>query len=170
LPGENRHDFETIRQMMVDEIQPETNIEWLWLLDLVELSWEILRYRRLKQRILELFRESAIASLLQRIDGAGMPPELLGVVRLRSQRNAADWSEDDSAAAEIQARLERNGYNAVAVNAEVHTLASKEFATFDNLMHAAQQRRMVLLREIAIRRELVKRARVVSKAMLSTMQ
>ena len=55
LPGENRHDFETIRQMMVDEIQPENNIEWLWLLDLVELSWEILRYRRLKQRILELF-------------------------------------------------------------------------------------------------------------------
>src|SRR5260370_41874879 len=56
LPGENRHDFETIRQMMIDEIQPETNIEWLWLLDLVELSWEILRYRKLKQRILQMFR------------------------------------------------------------------------------------------------------------------
>jgi hypothetical protein len=135
--------------------------------DFVELSWEILRYRRLKQRILELFRESAIASLLPRIDGAGMPPELLGVVRLRSQRDAADWSEDAIAAAEIEARLERNGYNPVAVNAEAHILASKEFGTFDNLMHAAQHRRTIaLLREIAIRRELVKRARIVSKAVL----
>jgi hypothetical protein len=43
LPGESRSDFEAIRQMMVDDIQPETNIEWLWTLDLIELSWEILR-------------------------------------------------------------------------------------------------------------------------------
>ena len=50
LPGEDLRDFEAIRQMMVDEIQPQTNIEWLWTLDLVELSWEILRYRRLKKR------------------------------------------------------------------------------------------------------------------------
>ena len=41
LPGENLHEFEAIRQMMVEDIQPATNIEWLWALDLVELSWEI---------------------------------------------------------------------------------------------------------------------------------
>jgi hypothetical protein len=50
LPGESLPDFEAIRQMLVDDIQPETNIEWLWTLDLVELSWEILRYRRLKKK------------------------------------------------------------------------------------------------------------------------
>jgi hypothetical protein len=50
LPGEDRQDFEAIRQMMIDDIKPETNLEWLWVFDLVELSWEILRYRRLKQK------------------------------------------------------------------------------------------------------------------------
>ena len=40
LPGVSLHEFEAIRQMMVDDIQPETNIEWLWTLDLVELSWK----------------------------------------------------------------------------------------------------------------------------------
>ena len=50
LPGENPCDFEVIRQMIVDDIQPQTNIEWLWTLDLVEMFWEILRYRRLKNR------------------------------------------------------------------------------------------------------------------------
>ena len=49
LPGEDRQDFEAIRQMMIDDIKPETNLEWLWVFDLVELSWEILRYRRLKR-------------------------------------------------------------------------------------------------------------------------
>jgi hypothetical protein len=56
LPGENVCDFEVIRQMMVDDIQPQTNIESLWTLDLVELSWKILRYRRLKKRILDAHR------------------------------------------------------------------------------------------------------------------
>jgi hypothetical protein len=35
--------------MMVNDIQPQTNIEWLWTLDIAELSWEILRYRHLKK-------------------------------------------------------------------------------------------------------------------------
>jgi hypothetical protein len=73
LPGENLRDFATIRQMMVDDIQPVTNIEWLWTLDLVELSWEILRYRNLKNTILDTHRAAAIAAILQRLDGEGMP-------------------------------------------------------------------------------------------------
>jgi hypothetical protein len=34
-PGEDRRDFEAIRQAMIDDIQPETNLEWLWIFDLV---------------------------------------------------------------------------------------------------------------------------------------
>ena len=49
LPGENPCDFEVIRQIIVNDIKPQTNIEWLWTLDLVELSWEILWYRRLNR-------------------------------------------------------------------------------------------------------------------------
>ena len=75
LPGENLRDFEIIRQMMVDDIQPQTNTEWLWTLDLVEVSWEILRYRNLKNRILDAHRAAAIAAILQRLDGEGMPAE-----------------------------------------------------------------------------------------------
>jgi hypothetical protein len=50
LPGESRREFETVRWMIIDDIRPKTNIEWLWILDLVELSWEIRRYRGLKKR------------------------------------------------------------------------------------------------------------------------
>jgi hypothetical protein len=42
LPGEDLRDYEVLRQMIVEDVQPQTNIEWLWTLDLVELSWEIL--------------------------------------------------------------------------------------------------------------------------------
>jgi hypothetical protein len=35
--------------MIIDDIRPGTNIEWLWMLDLVDLSWEILRYRSMSR-------------------------------------------------------------------------------------------------------------------------
>ena len=54
--------------MMVDDIRPETNIEWLWTPDHVELSWEILRYRRLKKKILDAHRIVALEAILQRLD------------------------------------------------------------------------------------------------------
>jgi hypothetical protein len=53
------------------------------------------------------------------------------------------------------------------VNAEVFVHARNQFAMFDSLMRAAQHRRMVLLREIGIRRELASRARKAFGAELS---
>jgi hypothetical protein len=157
LPGENRQQFEIVRNMMIDEVQPQTNIEWLWTLDLVDLSWEILRYRDLKQRILHEHRQSAIKAMLLRLDGAGIPAPDCATLATQSARSAADWREDPEAAAEIEARLRRHGFNETSVNAELFCQAPAVFATFDELMHAAQDRRIRLLREINSRREFSKR-------------
>jgi hypothetical protein len=75
LPGESRREYETIRRMLIDDIRPETHIEWLWTIFLVDLSWEILRYRSLKQTTLEAFRLTAVEVALQRADGYGIPPD-----------------------------------------------------------------------------------------------
>jgi hypothetical protein len=104
LPGENHRDFEAIRQMMVDDIQLETNIEWLWTLDLVELSWEILRYRNLKNRILDAHRAAAIEAILQRLEGEGMPAEAMPLVQLQAKRGPRNGVKDPEAAIEIEAR------------------------------------------------------------------
>jgi hypothetical protein len=166
LPGENRGDFEAIRQMMVDDVQPETNVEWLWTLDLVELSWEILRYRRLKQRVLAQHRHCAIKAILLRLDGEGMPAERFQHLEFQIGRVAAEWRDDADSAVEIEARLRQHGFDDTALDAEVFYQARGSFAMFDELMHAAQNRRMVLLREISIRREFVKRAKSSSDAVI----
>ena len=119
LPGESRSDFEAIRQMMIDDIQPETNMEWLWTLDLIELSWEILRYRSLKQRVLAEYRHSAIRAILLRLDGEGMPVERFQHLEFQVERIVAEWRTDANAAVEIEARLRRHGFDATAVNSEV---------------------------------------------------
>jgi hypothetical protein len=158
LPGESRKDYEAIRQRMVDDVRPETNIEWLWTLDLVELWWEILRYRALKQRILAEYRHSAIRAILLRLDGEGMPAEQIRQLEFQVGRNVAEWRDDAKAAVEIEARLRQHGFDDTAVNAELFHQARAPFAMFDDPLHRAQHRRMNLLREINIRRELAKRA------------
>jgi hypothetical protein len=157
LPGENRQQFEIIRDMLIDEVRPQTNIEWLWTLDLVELSWEILRYRDLKQRILHEHRQSAIKAILLRLDGAGIPAADVATLATQSARSAADWREDPDAAVEIEARLRRHGFNDASVNAELFCQARDAFATFEKLLHAAQHRRIALLRAINARRASSKR-------------
>jgi hypothetical protein len=58
----------------------------------------------------------------------------------------------------IETRLDRCGFDLIDINAEVFIQAREHFDMFDQLMHAAQRRRIGLLREISIRRELLIRA------------
>jgi hypothetical protein len=157
LPGENVEELEMVQRMMIEEVRPETNMEWLWTLDLIELSWEILRYRRLKQRVLKDCRQSAIAAILLRLDGAGIQARDFQHLEFQIGRSAAEWRDNPQAAADIEARLRRHGFDDTAVDAEVFYQARVLFGMFDDLMHGAQARRMVLLREITSRRELSKR-------------
>ena len=159
LPGENLRDYEGLRQMIVDDIQPQTNIEWLWTLDLVELSWEILRYRRLKKSILDVHRAAAIEAILRRLDGDGMPATVMPMVHLQAKRTAAEWRDNRDAASETEARLRRSNFDNIDINAEVFVQARASFEMFDRLTHLAQSRRVGLLREISLRREFARRAR-----------
>jgi hypothetical protein len=81
------------------------------------------------------------------------------MVRTRAKRAAAEWRDAREAATEIEARLIRCGFDAININAEVFVRARELFDMFDQLMIAAQRRRIGLLREISIRHEFVRRVR-----------
>jgi hypothetical protein len=80
------------------------------------------------------------------------------------QRTSPDVSnvpdpDDPTAAAEIEARLASHGIDAASVNIEVFVQARDLFVMFDSLMHSAQSRRILLVREIAARRAVSRQAR-----------
>jgi hypothetical protein len=159
LPGESLRDLEFLRNMIIDEVRPESFIEWLWTFDLVELSWEILRYRRFKMRLLDAYRATAIESLLMLVDGEGLPDDAAAMVRAHARRARADWRNDPNAAAEIEARFEKSGFDQTDISVEAFVQARELFLMVDQLMHSAQSRRITLLREISGRREFASRIR-----------
>ncbi len=83
----------------------------------------------------------------------------LPMVRLQVRRTVIEWREEKEAATEIEARLDRNGFDAIDINTEVFVQALELFPMFDQLMHSAQYRRIGVLREISIRREFARRVR-----------
>jgi hypothetical protein len=99
LAGESRRDFEFTRNMIINEIRPESFIEWLWTFDLVELCWEILRYLRFKMRLLDALRAAAIESLLVLVDGEDPPDQARPMVHSHVRKARADWRNDPKSAA-----------------------------------------------------------------------
>jgi hypothetical protein len=152
MPGESLSDYEAIRDMIIEEIAPQAGIEWLWAADLIELSWDIVRYRALRQRMLEIRRQDAIDAMLQRLDLPGIPFPFRESAQDQPRLNAARWRTDPVAKAEIEKRLATQGINEGSVNAEALIQSRELFIMFDSLMQSAQTRRIQLLREISRRR------------------
>ena len=152
MPGESLSDYEAIRDMIVEEIAPQSGIEWLWAADLIELSWDIVRYRALRQKMLKIRRQDAIDVLLQRLDLPGIPHPFRQSAREQTRLNAEQWRTDPVANAEIENRLTTQGMDEASVNAEVLIQSRELLIMFDSLMQSAQTRRILLLREINRRR------------------
>ncbi|WP_334502087.1 hypothetical protein [Bradyrhizobium sp. AZCC 1678] len=136
-----------MRQIIFAELAPRSAIEWLLAVDVVELSWEIQRYRVLRHKLLEHYRENAIEQSLHHIDLAGIPPEIAPVAD-HIRRNALNWRVNPTARREIEARLAAYGYDSNAINTQVYLQARDVFLVFEALLNSAQSRRLSLLREI----------------------
>lgn len=152
LPGKSLSDYEQLRDTIIEEVEPRSGIEWLWAADLVDLSWDIIRYRALRQKALEVRRRDAIEAMLRHIDLPGIPQAFLPFAQERTRENAEQWRRDPIAFAEIQARLIDQGIDEGSLNAELLIQTRELFSLFDNLIQSAQTRRALLLREINRRR------------------
>jgi|HubBroStandDraft_5_1064220.scaffolds.fasta_scaffold243850_2 hypothetical protein len=148
LPGESLHRYELMRRAILIELAPRSVIEWLLAIDVVELCWEIQRYRLVRQKLLENHRQRAIEHCLRQIDLAGIPADLKDDACQQIKRNAATWRTDSDAAIEVEGRLSTYGFDQNSINAEAYHQAGQIFLTFEALIASAQNRRTGLLREL----------------------
>lgn len=148
LPGENIDHYRALQAAIFRDIDPQSAIEWLIVIDIAELSWEIQRYRVLRHRLLSTSRQKAIETTLRRIDVADNSRSPESIAEFYIVRNALDWQLDPNAAAEINARLEAYGFDQHAVSMETYIQAREVLSLFEALLNGAQLRRMSLLKEL----------------------
>jgi hypothetical protein len=147
LPGESLENYHILRQAIFAEMAPKSAVEWLLTIDVVELSWEIQRYRQLRHKLLETSRQRAIACALSRIDLIGISTDCQEDARRQTELNAFAWRSDAKAAVEIEHRLDSYGLDALALNSEVHIQVRDLYLMFEGMIVSAQHRRTMLIRE-----------------------
>lgn len=148
LPGESIDHYHALQAAIFRDIAPETAVEWLLAIDIAELSWEMQRYRVLRHRLLNTYRQKAIEMTLRRVDVAGIAPDFQDVAEIYTVHNALDWQLDPSAALDIETRLRSYGFDQHAISMEVYVQAREILGLFESLLSGAQLRRLMLLKEI----------------------
>ncbi|MET4290115.1 hypothetical protein ABIB06_000264 [Bradyrhizobium sp. LB8.2] len=148
LPGESINQYHAVQAAIFRDIGPQSAIEWLLAIDIAELSWEMKRYRVLRHRLLDTYRQKAIEMTLRRIDVARIAPDFQNVAEIYTAHNALDWQLDASAAIDIEARLRSYGFDQHSINMEVYVQAREILVLFESLLNGAQLRRLILLKEI----------------------
>ena len=143
LPSESAADSEGLRARLRAKIAPRDVVEEIWLRDILDLQWEILRMRRLKGRILSSSSPSGLESLLNR-----------RVDYLKIRRYAEDWGNGNKERIhEIESLLNRLGLSRLDIDAHSLLKMLDPLERIDRLIAQAEARRNNALREIEKSRE-----------------
>ncbi|WP_210247676.1 hypothetical protein [Salinarimonas soli] len=152
LPEEDADAYEGILRQLSLSLVPVDIIEWLDLKEIGDLSWEVIRYRRLRRTYLAGRQRDAInAFLINRQEPKGIRREALFASR---DKLMSAWARREPKAVErIEAILRQYGRTSEDFNAETLLGRLGEIERLEALITAAYARRNEALREFERRRD-----------------
>jgi hypothetical protein len=143
LPGEAEADYLRIAGRIIAVAQPKDAIEEFLVRDVIDLTWEILRLRRLKAGLLRTASSSGISNVM---DSLGYD-ERKGYGAARTL--GASWaSGEKSAKDEVAATLKKAQLSVDDVMAEALDSRIETFERIDRMLASAEARRNNALREL----------------------
>ena len=148
LPTEAEADYLGVAARIVAVAQPKDPIEEFLTRDVVDLTWEILRLRRLKGGLLRAAASKGVHRILLTI-GYGHGPDIDS-----ADNFAAKWASGDASSRdEFEEMLKNAGFTMDEVMAEAFAAVIDPFERIDHLLASAEARRNNALREIDRHRE-----------------
>src|SRR5208282_310642 len=151
LPTEAEADYLGVAARIVAVAQPKDPIEEFLTRDVVDLTWEILRSRRLKGGLLRAAVSKGVHRILLTI-GYGLGP--FGQDKEPAENFAATWASGNAGfRREFEERLKNAGFTMDEVMAEAFAAVIDPFERIDRLLASAEARRNNALREIDRHRE-----------------
>jgi hypothetical protein len=146
LPGEAEADYLGVAARIVAVAQPKRAIEEFLIRDVVDLTWEIFRLRRLKAALL---RAAASKGVHRILSTTGYGPDISSVDDF-----AAKWASGNAGRLrEFEEMLKKAGFTMDEVMAEALAEVIDSFERIDRMIASAEARRNNALREIDRHRE-----------------
>ena len=143
LPGEKQADYADVAVRIVRAAKPRDAIEEFLIRDVVDLTWEILRLRRLKAGLLRASIDNGVREVMDSL-GYGEGRQY-GYVR----ELAGSWAAGEkSAKKEVAIALEKAQLTIEDVMAKTLDSKIESFERFDRMLASAEARRNNALREV----------------------
>jgi hypothetical protein len=141
IAGENAAAYDDLVARVRGALQPRDILEDIWVRDVVDLAWEVLRLRRLKAQLMRVAARDGMS-------------DVLGDLPIDDPCEVADrWHAGDAeAAAEVNQALAAAGLTIDAVMAQTLTERIGDIERIERMMTAAEARRDTILRELDRRR------------------
>src|SRR5262245_2545985 len=143
INGEDLNSYEELGAGICDVVKPADILEHIWVRDVIDISWEVLRLRRLQ------------ANLMQAQAYRGMRETLSPLVGgLKAQTLAEAWAaRKPNAVEETNEALASAGLNMETIMANTLSFKLDEFERIDGMVTVAEARRSAALQEIERHRE-----------------
>jgi hypothetical protein len=149
--GESEADYNQLYDHVRKAVLPKDVIEEIWVRDVVDLTWEANRLRRLKANLMDAASSQGLAVVL----------ENLGDYKHDAERKASAYARGDSKTkTEVDQVLETAKVGRGIVEAQAFTSRINDFDRIDRLIMLSESRRNAALRETDRHREaMARRAR-----------
>jgi hypothetical protein len=139
LHGEDAAAYDQLAARITAAVAPANVIEEIWVRDVVDLVWEVVRLRRLKASLFTIGASDGMAAILR---GIG-----------ESRYLAKEWAaRKPEAVAEVNTRLSAAGLDIDDVTASTFAERIDQFERLERMLAAAEVRRAAALNAIDNRR------------------
>ncbi|WP_295843926.1 hypothetical protein [Tardiphaga sp.] len=153
LAGESRDKYDGLLAAVAQSIMPRTDLDWMFVRDIADISWQILRLRRIEVAAIELVQKEIVLEHLKSTRDASDVVEHASY-RIFSARDEADrWARDPKARKKIDARLAACGISSDAVLAMAYDRAAPQLGSIHSRIAYCERQRSAILRDIERRDE-----------------
>ena len=142
LEGEDPDQYRRLAERVRAAVQPTDIIDEFCVRDIIDLQWDILRYRRLYESLIRLNRHLGLESILEHIE----------VPMLRRDKVDAWYRRSPSAIEDVNQMLAAAGLTMADVSAATMELKLAELERVNDLIASAEARRASVIREVERRR------------------
>jgi len=152
LKGESKDEFAALVDELNRNVQPKQFIEHMYVNEIANLTWEIIRFRRFKTTLINNRYHRAPASILRQIL---FPPGTAATADtiLAPDRLAYDWLTSQETKERVSRLLQEAGLDESSVEAEAFRLSLTDIENIDRLLASAEARREKALRFMALYQE-----------------
>jgi hypothetical protein len=148
LRTESKDEFARLLADISEDIRPKNWLQKMYVGEVARQTWDVMRYYRIKNGIMNNALRSALAHILRQIL---LPPSAyMFLERWSASDNLAyQWLFDEESKRRVLLLLQEAGYDYSAIEAEAYLRVADELANADRMLKAARDARDKALRSIS---------------------